>query len=107
MWIRHRALLQLREVPTAPAPVVAQAWRGGARQTLLARLLVGCSVESLDDQHARSTGVLAALAGTADVVDAFVVEGALRRRDVVITSDQGDLTSIALAVGRVLEVETP
>ena len=29
MWARHRALLALREVPTVPAPVVAQSWRGG------------------------------------------------------------------------------
>jgi hypothetical protein len=31
MWARHRALLTLREVPTVPAPVVAQSWRGGGR----------------------------------------------------------------------------
>ncbi len=41
VWARHRALLSLREVPTTPAPVVAQVWRGGSRQALLARLLVG------------------------------------------------------------------
>jgi len=34
-----------------PAPVVAQGWRGGRRQALLARLLVGCHVEALDDRH--------------------------------------------------------
>jgi hypothetical protein len=107
MWLRHRALLKLGEVPTAPAPVVAQAWRGGARQAMLSRFLAGCTVEPMDDQRARSTGALAALAGTPDVVDACVVEGALRRRDVVITSDPGDLTSMASAVGRVLEVESP
>jgi len=26
IWARHRALLALREVPTVPAPVVAQSW---------------------------------------------------------------------------------
>ena len=36
LWARHRALLALREVPTVPAPVVAQGWRGGRRQALLA-----------------------------------------------------------------------
>jgi hypothetical protein len=30
VWARHRALLELREVPTALAPVVAQSWCGGA-----------------------------------------------------------------------------
>jgi hypothetical protein len=107
MWARHRALLALREVPIVPAPVLAQGWRGGSRQALLARLLVGCDVEALDDRQARAVGSLAARSGTADVVDACVVEGALRRRDLVVTSDTDDLTAIATAVGRRLEVERP
>jgi hypothetical protein len=104
-WARHRALLARREVPTTPAPVVAQAWRGGSRQALLARLLVGCDVEPLDDDQARSVGSLAARAATADIVGATVVEGALRRRDTVVSSDPDDLRAIASAVGRRLEVE--
>jgi hypothetical protein len=56
MWARHRALLARREVPTAPAPVVAQAWRGGRRQAHLARLLVGCDIEALDADQARAVG---------------------------------------------------
>jgi hypothetical protein len=107
MWARHRALLTLREVPTLPAPVVAQGWRGGSRQARLARLLVGCGVEALDDDQARAVGSLAARAETPDVVDACVVEGALRRHDLVVTSDPDDLTGIATAVGRRLEVERP
>jgi len=107
MWARHRALLVMREIPVAPAPVVAQAWRGGARQALLARLLVGSDVEALSDAQARSVGVLAGRAGSEDVVDACVVEGALRRHDVVVTSDEEDLRAIASSVGRRLEVERP
>jgi hypothetical protein len=107
MWARHRALLVLREVPIVPAPVVAQGWRGGSRQALLARLLVGCDVEALDDEQARAVGSLAARAGTPDVVDASVVEGALRRHDLVVSSDPEDLTRIATAVGRRLEIERP
>jgi hypothetical protein len=107
MWTRHQALLQQREVPTAPAPVVAQGWRGGSRQALLAKLLVGCDVEALDHDRARLVGALAARAGTTDVVDAAVVEGALRRHDVVISSDPKDLQSIAGAAGRRLQVESP
>lgn len=107
MWARHRALLQRREVPTVPAPVLAQGWRGGARQALLARLLAGCEIESLDDTQARLVGTLAASAGATDVVDATVVEGALRRRDLVISSDPDHLRSIAGAVGRRVEVERP
>jgi hypothetical protein len=107
MWARHRALLTAREVPTVPAPVVAQAWRGGGRQALLSRLLVGCEVEALDDNKARSVGALAGRASTTDIVDAFVVEGALRRHDLVISSDAADLAALAGAVGRALEIELP
>jgi hypothetical protein len=107
MWARHRALLLRRVVPTVPAPVVAQSWRGINRQALLARLLSGCAVESLDDTRARSAGVLAARAETADIVDACVVEGTLRRRDLVVSSDAGDLRSIASAVGEQIEIDHP
>jgi hypothetical protein len=107
MWARHRALLGLREVPTVPAPVVAQSWRGGGRQALLAQLLVGCDVEALNDGQARSAGSLAARAATADIVDACVVEGALRRHDLVISSDEDDLQAIASAVSGRLEVDRP
>ncbi len=106
IWARHQALLAAREVPTVPAPVVAQAWRGG-HQALLSRLLTGCEVELLDDQRARSVGTLAARASTTDIVDACVVEGALRRHDLVITSDVSDLSAIAEATRRVLELEGP
>jgi hypothetical protein len=106
-WARHRALLALREVPTVPAPVVAQSWRGGSRQALLARLLAGCDVETLDDGQARAVGSLAATAATSDIVDACVVEGALRRRDLVVSSDEADLQAIAAAASRRLEIDRP
>jgi hypothetical protein len=107
MWVRHRALLEHREVPTVPAPVLAQSWRGTGRQVLLARLLAGCDVEALDDRQARSVGTLAARAGVGDIVDACVVEGALRRRDLVVSSDEGDLRAIAAVLDRRLEVDHP
>jgi hypothetical protein len=107
MWARHRALLTLREVPTVPAPVVAQSWRGGGRQALLARLLAGCRVEPLDGGQARSVGSLATRAATTDIVDACVVEGALRRHDLVVSSDPGDLQAIAAAANRELEIDRP
>ncbi len=106
-WARHRALLARREVPTVPAPVLAQAWRGGNRQALLSRLLTGCHLEPLDDTRARATGTLAARAGTTDIVDACVAEGALRRRDLIISSDPGDLHAIAAAVSSHLEIDHP
>lgn len=106
-WARHRALLARRMVPVVPSPVLAQSWRGGGHQALLARLLAGCRVEPLDDAEARATGALAAKAGTADIVDAFVVEGALRRRDLVVSSDPDDLQAIAGAAGRHLDIDHP
>jgi hypothetical protein len=70
-------------------------------------LLVGCDVEALDDDRARLAGSLAARAATTDIVDASVVEGAMRRRDLVVSSDPNDLKAIAGAVGRRLEIERP
>jgi hypothetical protein len=107
MWARHRALLIRHVVPVVPAPVVAQCWRGTPRQAQLARLLAGCQIESLDDAKARATGTLAGRAGITDVVHACVVEGALRRQDLVISSDEGDLTTIAAAVSHRINIDHP
>jgi hypothetical protein len=107
IWARHRALLLRRIVPTIPAPVVAQCWRGTPRQAQLARLLAGCEIESLDGTRARATGTLAGRARTADIVDATVVEGALRRGDLIISSDEDDLAAIAGAVSRRVDIDHP
>lgn len=61
----------------------------------------------LDDPRARAVGALAAKAGTTDIVDTCVVEGALRRHDLVVTADPDDLRAIADAVHRRLELENP
>ena len=103
----HRALPGRRAVPTVPAPVVAQSWRGSARQAQLARLLAGCDVEVIDDGQARAAGGLAARAGTTDIAGACVVEGALRRRDLAVSSGPGDLQSIASAAGHRLGIDHP
>jgi hypothetical protein len=106
-WARHRALLAHREIPTVPSTVLAQAWRGGSRQALLSRLLAGCDIEVLDDARARAAGTLAARAGTTDIVDASMVEGALRRRDLIVSSDPADLTAIGAAISCHLEIDHP
>ena len=107
MWARHRALLIRRVVPVVPAPVVAQCWRDTPRRAQLARLLAGCQIEPLDDPRARAAGTLAGRAAITDIVDACVVEGALRRRDLVISSNEGDLTVIAAAVSRRIDISHP
>ena len=106
-WARHRALLAHRVIPTVPSTVLAQAWRGGSRQALLSRLLAGCDIEVLDDARARAAGTLAARAGTTDIVDASMVEGALRRRDLIVSSDPADLTAIGAAISCHLEIDHP
>jgi predicted nucleic acid-binding protein len=76
-----------------PAGVVAQAWRNGARQARLARLLGSpiCEVIVLDDRRARAAGQLCGVAGTSDVVDASVAVAARERALRIITSDADDL----------------
>jgi predicted nucleic acid-binding protein len=76
-----------------PAGVVAQVWRGGAREARLARLLNADDVvvEPFTDAGARAAGVLCGLAGTSDVVDASVVVAARRHNAMVVSSDRSDL----------------
>jgi hypothetical protein len=78
---------------TVPAGVVAQVWRNGSRQAVLAQLLKSGVVETLalDDVEARLTGQLCGLSGTTDVVDASVVVAAQRLGATVVTSDPEDL----------------
>ena len=102
MWLMHRRALERGITPIVPAAVLVEAWRGGA---LMARFLAGTVVEPLDEASARVAGALLARAdGRAGAVDATVVEGAIRRRDSVVTSDRADLEILAAAVGRRLAV---
>lgn len=79
-----------------PAGVLAQSWRGGARQARIARLLRSSVSEIvvLDRSEALSVGALCARTGAVDVVDASVVVCARLRRHAVVTSDPGDLSAI-------------
>ena len=79
-----------------PAGVLAQAWRGAARQAPLRALAKGPTavVPALDQVLAEATGVLCGRAGTSDVVDASVVLVARRERAVVVTSDIDNLRQL-------------
>ena len=105
MWALHAGYLREEVVPVVPAPVLAQAWRGGARQARVARLLQVCDVEPLGEALAKDVGVLAGKAKHDDVVDVVVVEGAIRRGDAVVTSDAGHVRKIAAAAGVTVWVE--
>ena len=79
-----------------PAGVLAQAWRGGARQARLARLLRASNTEVvvLNQRAALKVGVRCAASGVSDVVDVSVVVCARDRGQPVVTSDPGDLHAI-------------
>ena len=106
MWALHLGFLALDIVPTVPAPVVAEAWRGGSRQASLSRFLQGCAIEELGSDQARRVGVLAGRAKFDDIVDVTVVEGALRRKDdLILTSNESHIRHIADAAGRRPRIE--
>lgn len=58
-------------VRTSPA-AVAQAWRRGARQVQLARILAGVAAPALDLDTGQHLGVLLGTAGGTDVAGAHV-----------------------------------
>lgn len=105
MWALHAGLLAEEVVPVVPAPVLAEAWRGGARQASLARLMALCRVEVMTEGQARQVGVLAGQARHDDIVDVTVVEGAIRRGDAVVTSNRAHLARISDAARRKIVIE--
>ncbi len=106
LWALHAGFLAEEVVVTVPSPVVAEAWRGGSRHANLSRLLAACAVEELSYVQSRAVGVLAGKAGHDDIVDVTVVEGALRRRDAVVTSNPTHIIAIADAAHARLNIET-
>lgn len=83
-----------RGLLVVPAPALAQVWRGGARQVLLARLLklVVVEVEIGSQASWQRAGELCGATRTSDVVDAAVIVCARERgARAVVTSDPDDL----------------
>ncbi len=105
MWALHAGYLAEEVIPTVPAPVLAQAWRGGPRQASLSRLLRMCDTEPMSEELARNAGALAGRSDHDDIVDVSVVEGAARRGDAVVTSDVTHIRKIAEAAGTRLRIE--
>ena len=97
MWALHRAALGRGVKVTVTAGALGEAWRGGP-QARLPMLLKGCVVEALTEPQAREVGVLIGRSGVADTVDAAVAEGALRRRDAVVTSNRSDIERLMASV---------
>jgi hypothetical protein len=95
MWARHQVAIDDDRDVFVPAVVVAQAWRDGAGQVRLARVLAGCQVEPAGLDTAKAAGVLCGRAGTSDVVDALVVVMAAALGAIIWTSDVADLRALA------------
>lgn len=107
MWSLHQGLVAHEVVPVVPAPVLAEAWRGGPRQANLVRMLVGCRIEEMSAEQARRVGELAGKARHDDIVDVAVVEGAARRGDdVILTSNETHIRQVVKASGRRMRVES-
>jgi hypothetical protein len=105
-WVRLKAALVRREIPLTNAAVLGQVWRGGARQALLARALVGIEVAALDEELGRRAGALLGMSATSDVVDAALVLCATDG-DEIVTSDAADLASLAQVWGLHIELVAP
>lgn len=104
VWALHRAALGRGLPPVVPAGVLAEGWRGGPQATL-SRFLQGCDVEGLSKEQARQVGALSARARHDDVIDVSVVEGAIRRRHAVVTSNSAHMKKVADAAGVTLEIQ--
>jgi len=105
IWALHAGYLAEEVVPIVPAPVLAEAWRGGARQASLSLFLRMCETEPLTEELAREVGALAGKADHDVVIDVSVVEGAIRRGDAIVTSNSIRTRKIAEAAGADLQIE--
>ena len=85
-----RACRLSRAKITIPASVVSEFWRGEHR----ALLEIG-TLEGLTPALAERAGMLLALTGGSNAIDATVVVSAAQRGDIVVTSDVHDLTELA------------
>lgn len=83
--------------------VIAQVWRDPARQARLARLLRGVDEAELTRARARAVGVMLGRSGTADVVDASIVDVA-EDGDEILTGDPDDIVALATAAAKTLIV---
>ena len=91
-------------VPTVPAVVVAEVWRGDPKDARVARLLQACNVEPLNEKRARDGGVLRHRVPGATAIDACVAIGAHRRGDVLVTSDARDMRLLLGPSAQLLDV---
>ena len=80
------------------AAVLAQVWRNGSRQAVLARMLRGFDIRPLGAVAGRRVGELLAMSRTSDVIDAHVAL-LVRDGDAVLTSDPDDIERLVATLG--------
>ncbi|MGI9155845.1 MAG: PIN domain-containing protein [Marmoricola sp.] len=94
MWAIHKRALARGIEPVVPATVLAEVWRGGRGQHRLGQLVQSCDVEGFSEETAKAAGVLLS-AAPHGVVDASVVECALRRASPCVTGNRRHLLDLA------------
>jgi len=106
---RIEAMLRVLHEQRVPlwtsAAVVAQVWRSGRKQVLLAHILPGVGVRALAPGDDIRIGELLAITGTDDVIDGHVVLLA-DDTDRIVTSDPDDLARLIEARGVDVEAIT-
>jgi hypothetical protein len=94
MWAIHKRAMARGVQPVVPAAVLTEVWRGGRRQHRLGQFVQSCEVEVFSEQAAKAAGVLLSVAPHG-VVDASVVECALRRASPCVTGNRRHLAELA------------
>lgn len=98
VWSLCRRENQAGRQPLLPATVLAQIWRGGARQAAVAQVVRTTRIVDVDEHMARRIGKLLGVSGTADVVDAMVALVAMDSGGAVVTSDPLDMRKLVDSV---------
>ncbi len=99
VWSVVRRSTDSGRFPVVPGVVVAQVWRGGARQARLAQALAYVVELPAQPQECRDAGVLCGRTGTSDIVDALVVVLAEQLGRDIVTSDPADIGRLVDAAG--------
>jgi hypothetical protein len=89
--------------PLTISPVIAQVWRDGSRQAMLARLVKAVEVLAPTLEDAQRAGELCRSTKTTDVVDALLVT-VCRPGSTVLTSDPGDLKNLVEAADLLVNI---
>lgn len=104
-WAHLEILRREGVAPVTSAAVLAQVWRGDARQQRLQLVLRAADVVDLDAADAREVGALIGSHGGSDVVDGHVAVLAARYpTQTVLTSDRDDLVGLGVPADRIVEV---